>query len=150
MEKTENKKDIADKIHRINYLAAETEVIYHKAALKLKLSDSSMRVLYTIYDNGEGCLLSRIYKQSGISKQTVNSALRKLEEMGVLYLETYRGNLKKVILTKKGREYVNETAAKLYEAEKAALETWPNEEVNNYIHLMEKYTETLKRQVEKM
>ncbi len=31
------------------------------------------------YLNGEDCLLSDIYKQSGVSKQTVNSAIRSLE-----------------------------------------------------------------------
>lgn len=89
--------DIFEQIHRINYLTAEMDALYHQASLKIGLADSAMRVLYAIYDNGEWCMLSDIYKQSGISKQTVNSAIRKLEDEDILYLETFKGKLKKVI-----------------------------------------------------
>lgn len=54
--------------------------------MRIGLADSVMRILYAIYDNGDGCLLHTICQQSGISKQTVNSAIRKLEEEGILYL----------------------------------------------------------------
>lgn len=66
-------------IHRINYLTSEMESFYHQASLKLGVSDSVSMVLYTIYDTGESCLLSDIYKKTGISKQTINSAIRTLE-----------------------------------------------------------------------
>ncbi len=79
-----------EKLHRINYLIAETDALYHQASLKLGISDSAMRVLYTVHDCGGSCQLSDIYKRSGISKQTVNSALRKLEADGVIYLSPRR------------------------------------------------------------
>ena len=68
--------NVSEKLHRINNLLAETDAVYHQASLRLGIADSTMRILYTILDNGERCLLSDVYKQSGISKQTVNSALR--------------------------------------------------------------------------
>lgn len=89
------KKDIFEEIHRINYLLAETDALYHQASLKIGVADSSMCVLYAIYNHGESCLLSDIYKMSGISKQTVNSAVRKLEREEILYLEQYKGKAKK-------------------------------------------------------
>ncbi len=144
------KKDIFEKIHRINYLNAEIDALYHTASLKIGLSDSASIVLYTIYDNGESCLLSDIYKQSGISKQTVNSALRKLESEGILILEHYRGKLKKVVLTDEGKEYVGVTVAKLFEAEKQAFESWSVKEIDLHIRLTEKYVETFREQVKRM
>lgn len=45
---------------------------------------------------GNERLLSDIYKKSGISKQTVNSAIRSLEADGILYLEQYNGRAKKL------------------------------------------------------
>ena len=51
-----------NEIHRINYLISEMESYYHHASLKLGISDSVSLVLYTIYDTGEDCLLSDIYK----------------------------------------------------------------------------------------
>lgn len=61
--------NVSEKLHRINNLLAETDAVYHQASLRLGIADSTMRILYTILDNGERCLLSDVYKQSGISKQ---------------------------------------------------------------------------------
>lgn len=112
---------ICSRIHRINYLNAELDALYHHASLKLGLTDSASIVLYTIYDNGEDCLLSDIYKQSGVSKQTVNSAIRNLEKKHIIYLEQHSGRAKKVVLTDAGKEYVQKTTARLFDAEAAAF-----------------------------
>ena len=136
-----------DAIHHLNYLTSEMNALYHQASLKLGISDSVSIVLYTIYDTGETCLLSEIYKKSGISKQTINSAIRTLEADDVVYLEQYTGRAKKVVLTEKGKDYVYRTVAKLYQAEAQAFETWSSEEVNTYIRLMEKYADCLRIQV---
>lgn len=138
-------------IHRINYLTSEMNSLYHKASLKLGLSDTVSMVLYTIYDIGKNeCLLADIYKNSGISRQTVNSAVRKLEKEDVIYLEQYKGKAKKVILTPKGEEYMERTVARLFAAELAAYETWTDDEISAYIGLTEKYTECLRKQVDRL
>lgn len=139
--------DISEKIRKINGLTSEMDALYHRAALKIGLADSAMHILYTICNNGESCLLSDIYRQSGISKQTINSALRKLEEKGVLYLEQYKGKAKKVLLTETGKTYMQQTAARLYEAECRAFETWTEDEINTYIHLLTKYETSLHEQI---
>ena len=136
-----------DEIHQINYLTSEMEALYHQASLKLGITDSVSIVLYTIYNTDENCLLSDIYKKSGISKQTVNSAIRGLEADGILYLEQHTGRTKKIILTEKGKGYVNETVARLYEAEVRAFESWSIEEINMYIRLMEKYADCFRKQI---
>lgn len=128
-----------EKIHRINYLFAEMDALYHQAALKLGMADSIMRVLYTIHDNGERCPLAEIYKRSGISKQTVNSAIRKLEEEEILYLEHYRGRTKMAILTRKGRDYVEQTVARLFAAEVGAFSSWAETEIDAHIRYLERY-----------
>lgn len=137
-------------IHKINYLMQETDAIYHQAALKLKISDSVSNVLYAIYDIGPGCLLSDVYKSSGISRQTVNSAIRGLEAADILYLEPYHGRSKKIVLTEKGERYLQETAAKLFAAEIAAFNNWTEEEISTHLHLIEKYTECFRREIEKL
>lgn len=141
---------ICDKIHRINYLNAELDALYHHASLKLGLTDSASIVLYTIYDNGEDCLLSDIYKQSGVSKQTVNSAIRNLEKKHIIYLEQYSGRAKKVVLTDTGKKYVQKTIARLFDAEAAAFATWTEEEINAHIGFMEKFIFSFHEQVEKL
>lgn len=136
-----------DAIHQINYLTSEMESLYHQASLKLGITDSVSIVLYTIYDAKENCLLSDIYKKSGISKQTVNSAIRSLEADGILYLEQYTGRAKKIILTEEGKKYVNSTVAKLYKAEVQAFDSWSTEEINSYVRLMEKYADCFRNQI---
>ena len=143
-------KRICSKIHRINYLNAELNALYHHASLKLGLTDSAAMVLYTIYDNGENCLLSDIYKQSGVSKQTVNSAIRKLEKERIIYLEQRSGRTKKVVLTDTGKEYVQKTVARLFDAEAAAFASWTEEEINAHIGFMEKYIDSFREQIEKL
>jgi len=144
------KKNPFEKLHRINYLGAEMEALYHQASLKIGISDSAMRVLYTVYDNGGTCLLSDIYKQSGISKQTINSAIRKLEDDKILYLEQETGRGKKVYLTPKGESYVEKTAARLYAAECEVFASWSEEEIDSYIYFMEKFNESFRSRVEQL
>ncbi|MBQ7058839.1 MAG: winged helix DNA-binding protein [Firmicutes bacterium] len=135
--------------HRLNYLASEINSLYHQFSIRLGLSDSVSIILYTIYDLGDGCLLSEIYKSSGISKQTIGSAIRSLEEDGILFLAQHDGRSKKVILTEKGKDYVKKTAARIYDAELKALDTWTKEEIETYIRLTEKYLESFRQQIEK-
>ena len=118
--------------------------------LKLGISDSISIVLDTIYDTGDSCPLSDIYKKSGISKQTIHSAIRALEADGIVALERDTGRSKRVVLTERGREYVQKTAARLYEAEIRAFDSWSEEEVDTYIRLMEQYTACFRRQIEEL
>lgn len=144
------KKKALEKLHRINYLGAEMDALYHQASLRLGVSDSVMRALYTVYDNGGTCLLSDIYKQSGISKQTVNSAIRKLESEEILYLEQENGRGKRVHLTEKGKDYVEKNVARLYAVECEIFASWTEEEIDSYICFMEKYNEMFRQQLEQM
>lgn len=144
------KTKICSRIHRINYLIAELNALYHHASFKLGLTDSASIVLYTIYDNGENCLLSDIYKQSGVSKQTINSAIRNLEKKHILYLEQHSGRTKKVVLTETGKEYIKKTTARLFDAEAAAFASWTEEEITMHIEFMEKYIHSFQEQVEKL
>ena len=140
--------NVYEKIHAINYLTAEIDAAYHQASRKLGLSDSVSRVLYTICDTGEGCLLSDIYKKSGTSKQTVNSAIRQLEREGMLYLAPHQGRSKRVMLTEQGRALMERTAARIYEAENLAFSTWQEAEIDGYIAAMERFLGDLRRQFE--
>lgn len=129
-------------MRRFNYLTSEIDVAYHEAALKLGLSDSAMQILYAICDNGEPCPLSDICKLSGISKQTINSALRKLEAEQILYLETFHGKQKRVYLTEKGRNLAEQTVARLIEIENNIFASWTKEEKEIYLELTQRYLTT--------
>ncbi len=134
-------------MQRFNYLISETNAAYHEAALKLGMSDSIMQILYTICNSGDSCQLGEICSLSGISKQTVNSALRKLEAGEIVYLKASGGRKKKVCLTDKGRALAAGTVVKLMEIENSILESWPKEEVEQYLKLTRKYLEALREKM---
>lgn len=139
-----------EKLQRINCLASEIDSLYHQASVKIGLSDSASRILYALYTSGGSCLLSDIYKDSGISKQTVNSSLRKLEEEGVIRLEQHHGRAKMVLLTEQGTETASQTVSRLVGAEIDAFQRWTEEEIDAYIALTNKYVETFWEQVNKL
>lgn len=137
-------------IRKINYSSCEIDALYHQASLKLGISDSVSIVLYMVYGAEGSCPLREIYKKSGVSKQTVNSAIRKLEADEILYLTQRSGREKRVILTDKGNAFAKETIGKLYEAEMRLFLTWPEEELKSYLRLTEKHIQGLREQIERM
>lgn len=143
-------KEYREKVHRINCLTNDMDSIYHQAARKLGVSDSVLIVLYMLYDKGGQCRIVDICNESGLSKQTVNSAIRSLESDGVLFLEQDMGRTKRACLTEKGKEYTHTTAARLFEAECRAFESWSEQEFEQHLMLMEKYNRTLRAEVEKL
>ena len=142
-----NREEIQEKIYRINCLTEETDSIYHQAAVQFGLSDSSLLIFYMLYTNKGQCRLSDLYMVSGTSKQTVNSAIRKMEKEGMVYLEMYDGKSKMVYLTEKGKSYAEKTAGKLYEAECETFREWTQEEIDQYLQLTERYNRTLRKQI---
>lgn len=122
-----------------SYLTSEIEAAYHEAALKCGVTDSAMRILYAICLHGEACPLSAVIALSGISKQTINSALRKLERAGILYLKNIDGKKKQVLLTEAGKAVARRSALRVIDMEKQIFDLWPPEERALYLALTEKF-----------
>lgn len=135
---------------RISYLTSEIDAAYHEAALGLGLSDSAMRVLYTLCLNGASCPLSEIISLSGISKQTINSALRKLEDAGMIYLETTGGRKKSVGLTALGSTLAQNTVLRVLGIEDEIFSAWSKAELETYISLTERYLSAFREKVREL
>lgn len=135
-------------LKRYNYLSSEIDAAYHELSSKLGLPDSSMIVLYTICDNGDSCPLRDIVHNSGISKQTVNSALRKLEAEGIIYLEPAGSKNKIVCLTKQGKKLADRTARQIIDTENDIFSSWLPEDVAKYLELTERYLRDFKARID--
>ncbi|MBQ8296170.1 MAG: MarR family transcriptional regulator [Ruminococcus sp.] len=129
---------------RFNHLTSEINAVYHETALKLGLSDSAMLILYTICNCGESCLLSDICRLSGISKQTINSALRKLEHEGIVCLENIDGRKKSVHLTEKGKVFAGNTVIRVIRMENEVFDSWTETERKLYLDLTNRFLNELK------
>lgn len=141
---------ISKEMKRCNYLLGEIDAVYHEMALKLGLSDSAMRILYTICNYGDSCPLQDICRLLGISKQTINSAIRKLEAEGIVYLEPAGAKSKTVCFTEEGKRLAEHTVMQILEAEDAVFASWPREDVNKYLELMENFLVGIKEKSNNM
>lgn len=137
-------------MNRINHLTEEIGSLYHAAAVKLRLSDSALAILYTLSTKNGECSITDICFTTGMSKQTVNSALRKLEREEIIILKAIDGRKKTVALTQKGSALAEKTAYKLIEAENNAISGWSEGEVSEYLRLLQKFHTSLRNEVNKM
>ncbi len=141
--------DFSKELRRCNYLMSETESAYHEAASRFGLPESSMIVLYAICYAGNGCCpLRDICLNAGVSKQTINSALRRLEKEGIIYLKNTDGKNKTVFLTDEGQKLAGRTAAKVIAIENDIFASWTKEDVNQYLALTERYLHDFQKRLQ--
>ncbi len=127
------------------HLNGEINSLYHEAALKIGVSDSAFDILYVICENGDRCLQSEVFRLTGTSRQTINSAIRKLEKDGIVYLEPGEGRNTIVCLTDKGKKFLTEKFYPLFEIENKIWSEWTADEQQQYIVLTQKYRDALKK-----
>lgn len=140
---------LSSAMRRFNQLLGETDRVYHEAAVRLGVSDSEMNVLYALC-GGEGrCPLRDICHQYGVSKQTVNSAVRKLEGAGMIYLESSGPRSKDVCLTEAGWVLARRTAVPLMELESEIFAAWTPAEVEQYLRLTQRYLDAFQERLDR-
>lgn len=135
----------SDSLRCYNKLLSGINAAYHEAAVFLGLSDSSMQILYALCNYGGSCLIRDICSLSGLSKQTVNSALRRLEHDGIIVLEAAGAKAKRVVLTQRGTELADKTASRIIDAENRIYASWSNEELEQFLRLNSRFLDDLKR-----
>lgn len=126
-----------------NQLYREIDELYHSIAVKMELSDSAFHIFYTICDLGDGCLQRDICKITSISKQTINSAVQKLEREGYLVLKQGKGRDMHIFLTDKGKEFTNRKIQPVIHMENHVFQEMSEEESHELLRLTRKYKELL-------
>lgn len=137
---------VSQELKRYNYLLSETDAAYHEASMKTGLSDSVSMILYTLYENGGECLIKDVRNCSGMTKQTAGSAVKKLENDGIVSLFA-EGRTKRITLTEKGKTLADNTVKKIIEAENDVFSSWEKEDVESYFRLTAKYLEDFKKRI---
>ena len=105
---------------------------------------SASIILYALYLLGDGCLQRDICDLSYISKQTINSSIRRLEQDGYLYLQPGRGRDMHICLTPEGRRLVEEKAAPVAAMEERAFSGMPQEDQQALLRLTHAYLARLR------
>ncbi len=108
-------------LNEFNQFYKEMDELYHAVALKAGLSDSALDILYSLCILGDGCLQKEICQLAFISKQTVNSSIRKLEQQQYLVLQSGKGRDMHIYLTEAGQALVQEKVIPIIQAENQAF-----------------------------
>ena len=88
-----------------DYIYKRLDDLYHAIALKIGISDAAFLVLYSIAESGTGCQQKDIAYQYAISRQTVNSASKSLEEKGLIQLTPGKGRNMLLTFTETGKTF---------------------------------------------
>ena len=127
------------------YLSAEITSLYHEAAVKIGVSDTVLDILYVLCEQEGQCLQSDIFRLTGISRQTINSAIRKLERDGLAYLKQGEGRNTLVCLTEKGRDFSAQKVRPLVQIENKIWSEWTVDEQERYLLFTQKYRDSFKK-----
>lgn len=103
--------------------------LYYEWSKNSGMSESAFYILMTVWEKDGSCTQADICEYWSYSRQTVNSALKLLEDGGYLALiEQKFGRKKMIVLTELGREYAARHIAPLLRLDKEVWEGIPKEE----------------------
>lgn len=127
-------------IRAFNEADKEMNIIYHRLARHYRLSDSVFWVLYLLGEAQGPMTQTKLCSALFLSKQTVNSALKKLESRGYLRMESMSEDRRNKLLslTDRGEELL-----------RLAVEpTLAMEERRTYLDLTHKYLDAIRDETE--
>lgn len=131
-------------LREFNRLYKRLDDLYHSLSLKMGMSDSTFMILYTIAELGDGCSQKEICGQASVSKQTINSSIRKLEKGGIIRLEKgNRGRELHIRLTETGKQTMREKIYPIMEAEDRAFIHMAAEERAEFLRLSRLYVDEM-------
>ena len=120
-------------------LQHQIDECYHELAVRQRLSDSALLVLWSLLELGEGCTQRDICRQFALTKQTVHSSVRKLAKEGFLSLRPGPGREVRVYPTEAGRALIREKIFPVKNAEEAASHRMGAEELEQMLRLTRKW-----------
>lgn len=132
-----------------NRLYKEESDIYREISLKMGTPNSAISILYDLSLLGGGCTQKDICESSFLSKQTVNSAIKKLLADGHIYLEKGRGRSTHIYLTESGDKLVDEKIRPVMEMEARAFSALGEDSIL-LNKLMGAYLANLRGEVQKL
>lgn len=139
----------SDPLAVFNQLYKEMDEIYHLYAKRHGLSDTALWMLYSLCQSDTAHTQREFCATWHYPPQTTNSALKNLENQGLIALKPIPGNQKNkwIVLTPKGEETAQTVILPLIHAEQRAFQDLTGEERDALLALTRKYVEHLRGQV---
>lgn len=138
----------SDPLAVFNQLYKEMDEIYHLYAKRHGLSDTALWMLYSLCQSDTAYTQREFCAAWHYPPQTTNSALKNLENQGIIALKAIPGNQKNkwIVLTPKGEETAQTVILPLIHAEQRAFQDLTGEERDALLALTRKYVEHLRSQ----
>ena len=126
----------------------EEDGLYRRLARHFGLSDSALWILYILEISKTPVTQAELCGYLSLSKQTINSALKQLEQSGHVRLEDGPGRNKYLHLTEAGRALTERTIHPILELEERAFLSLSREEQASLLTLSRRHLELLLRESE--
>ena len=137
-------------ITEVNRTYKEEEDFYRRLARRSGLSDAAFWVLYSIETAPGPVTQTDIGSTLMLSKQTINSALKQLEQSGHICLSDGPGRKKYLRLTRQGRALSDRAIRPTLEVERGAFLGLAEEERASLLALERKYLSLLLQKSEQI
>ena len=136
---------VSKRLAEYNSIIKEHEDLYRQLAKRFGMSECSFWILYSLRETNTSITQSELCYALSQPKQTINSALKKMQDCGFIELLISQDRRKKYIrLTDKGALLAQETVDKVILLENQTFDTFTEEEQSLFLQLLHKYTDNLK------
>lgn len=134
----------------LNQYDKELDEIYHRYAMEHHLSDAALWILYAIHDARGTITQADICNTWYFSRQTINTALKNLEQQGIIELNSIPANRKskQIIFTKEGADIAQKLLTPLLTAERSVFSSLSDEENRLFLELCQKRCTLLREALE--
>ncbi|MBQ7839475.1 MAG: winged helix-turn-helix transcriptional regulator [Lachnospiraceae bacterium] len=139
-------------LYNFNQAHKKMNVIYHDYAKSIGLSDAAFWLLYSVYEHGKPCTQKDLCHSWFYAPQTINSAIKAMEEQGYITLERVPANKKnkQILFTEKGKTLVDEKIAPLVQAEERSFERLDEQERELLLEITQKHIGILEEEINRI
>lgn len=139
-------------VNSFDRLFRKTDRLYYEMARGCGIPETAYWLMYAIFTQGGKMPVKGISEACGYSKQTVSSALRKLEEQGLVQTAFCEGSrkAKQVSFTERGERLVQEKIVPANKAERRAFKALTQAEQAELLRLIDKYVEQVENEIATM
>lgn len=140
------------KLVMYNQLFKELDQLYHIYAKNSGLSDTMFWIIYSIQECSEAYTQKELCDIWFYSKQTVNSALKNLEEQKLIELLPSPDNRKNklIFFTPSGKDLATKVILPLMEAEENAFSKLGEKNFDEFLRLTQKHNDLLDIEIKKI
>ncbi len=133
----------------MNRFYEEIDELYREVVKGTGLSQSAFDILYALYEQ-DGRRLLELGKASFLSKQTLASSVKRLEEQGLVRTEAQSRRYVQVFLTEKGHACIEASVMPVIRAEIRAISTLAPEDQALIRGLADRYATALREEFQKL